>query len=104
LSQTNLLPTNVEHQTAGTGSFIEGDIHDHSDENSQSIGNADSSTLIGNNANYATVQSGENISPQTNRVQENFGVTGITGTGHTINVYQYPEELKELLMKLLTHY
>jgi hypothetical protein len=46
---------------------------------------------------------GDNVygqNAQANRVQENYGVTGISGTGHTINIYQYPKELVELLKKL----
>jgi hypothetical protein len=46
---------------------------------------------------------GDNVygqNAQANRVQENYGVTGISGTGHTINIYQYPKELVELLKKV----
>jgi hypothetical protein len=42
-----------------------------------------------------------NIDVQETRVQDNHGITGITGTGHTINVYQYPKGLDDLLLKIL---
>jgi hypothetical protein len=45
---------------------------------------------------------GSTISPQKNHVQENHGVTGISGTGHTINIYQYPKELIEVLDRITT--
>jgi hypothetical protein len=64
----------------------------------QGIGNTENSYVSDSN-----VQQGENISyhTQTNNVETNTGVTGIHGTGHTINVYQYPKELTELLTKLM---
>jgi glycerol kinase len=60
------------------------------------------SVKVGRDANNANIQIGENLSCQTNHVQENRGVTGITGTGHTINIYQYPKSLEDLLTKILT--
>jgi hypothetical protein len=42
-----------------------------------------------------------NVLAQTNHVQENRGITGITGTGHTITVNQCPDELIQLLIKFL---
>jgi hypothetical protein len=86
-----------------------------SEQNTQNLGNVDSSTVIGNNANGRKISSarighstdGENspveghIFSQTNHVDTNTGITGISGTGHTINVYQYPKELSELLIKLI---
>jgi hypothetical protein len=88
-----------------------------SEQNTQDLGNVDSSTVIGNNANDSKISSvrighstdGENspveghIFSQTNHVDTSTGITVISGTGHTINVYvyQYPKELSELLIKLI---
>jgi hypothetical protein len=74
VSQLNLLPRQMETE--------------------QTITDSNNCTAIGNDANGSTV------SPQTNHVQENYGVTGITGTGHTINIYQYPKELINLIKTL----
>jgi hypothetical protein len=96
--QTNnsLFPIKIGHQTEGTESHIKGDIRNHSvDEHEISINDSNSCIAIGQFPNGSTV------SNQTNHVQENHGVTGITGTGHTINIYQYPKELIELLKKKL---
>jgi hypothetical protein len=71
-------------------------------ENEQEISNVDGSDVNGNNlhGNENISVAGSENEIQTNNVQENYGVTGITGTGHTINIYQYPKELAELLAKL----
>jgi hypothetical protein len=91
LSQTNnsFLPTNLGHQTAGAESHIEGDTN---------AGNAT------NDINQDSCKDNQNSFNktfyQTNDVENNHGVTGISGTGHTINVYQYPKELIELLKQI----
>jgi hypothetical protein len=79
LNQLNLLPMQIE--------------------NEQGIGSVDGSDVVGNNlhGNENTSVAGNGNEIQTNHVQENYGVTGITGTGHTINIYQCPKELIELL-------
>jgi hypothetical protein len=89
-------------------------------QNQQGIGNVEGSDVVGNNQRDSTAigrdannsdightttgdgssVSGD-ISKQDNHVQDNHGITGITGTGHTINVYQYPKELTELLTRLV---
>jgi hypothetical protein len=65
-------------------------------ENDQQLDDVESSIVIGNNANGSNIK----VAPQTNHVHENLGVTGITGTGHTINIYQYPKELIEILNRI----
>jgi hypothetical protein len=98
-NQLNLLPAQTEirqESGAGNASSVNGDsdsITCH--ENEQTITDSSSCIAIGNDANGSTV------SNQTNHVQENRGVTGITGTGHTINIYQCPQELINLLVKTL---
>jgi hypothetical protein len=50
----------------------------------------------------SVVHSGNNdFAMQKNNVTYNFGVTGISGNGHTINVYSLPEEFVELLKSKL---
>ncbi|MDR2806524.1 MAG: hypothetical protein LBB85_13015 [Dysgonamonadaceae bacterium] len=66
-------------------------------ENEQNTSNNEWTGVVGNNLNGID----NNVSTQTNHVQENYGVTGITGTGHTINIYQYPKSLEDFLMKIL---
>jgi hypothetical protein len=77
-------------------------------QNEQGIGAVTDSGVVGNNCNeqIGHTTSADNsditgdIAKQDNHVQENLGVTGITGTGHTINIYQYLKEIVELLKKL----
>jgi hypothetical protein len=83
----NLLPQN---QSNGANENTESNMQ----QNTQNLEDVGGSIVVGNDANNA------NIRHQVNHVQENRGVTGITGTGHTINIYQYPKELTELLIKL----
>jgi hypothetical protein len=94
-----------------------------SEQNSQGLENVDTSIIVGANANESkissetnehsnkaieseikesNVQQGENISyqTQTNNVDKNSGITGIQGNGNTINIYQCPKELAELLIQL----
>jgi hypothetical protein len=90
-----------------------------SEQNSQELECVDDSVAVGSDANGSDISlekigavtesdvtgcnmngSDNNVSAQHNTVSDNRGVTGITGTGHTINIYQYPKELTELLMKL----
>ncbi|MDR1224250.1 MAG: hypothetical protein LBL07_15425 [Tannerella sp.] len=104
LSQTNnsFLPTKIGHQTAGMESHIEGDIRDHSVEgNSQNSEQNDGEGILGNNVESSNIQNGTNLSSQTNNVENNHGITGISGTGHTITVNQCPDELIQLLIKLI---
>jgi hypothetical protein len=77
----------IGHATDGDSSGIDGNILTQ---------DANGSVAICGDANDSSVHT------QSNHVQDNHGITGITGTGHTINVYQYPKELEELLLKLLT--
>jgi hypothetical protein len=86
-----------------------------SEQNTQDLGNADSGTVIGNNANESKISSerighsttGENspveghIFSQTSHVDTNTGITGISGTGHTINNYACPPEIIELIRLLI---
>jgi hypothetical protein len=62
----------------------------------QEVSHVDGSSVAGNNMRG----SDNNVLSQTNHVQENYGVTGISGTGHTINIYQYPKELIEILDRI----
>jgi hypothetical protein len=97
-NQLNLLPKQVENDQ-GIGSVDSSDVIGNNlsgsdnDVLSQTVSDSKSCIAIGNDANGSTV------STQTNHVQENCGVTGITGTGHTINIYQCPQELINLLVK-----
>jgi hypothetical protein len=103
LSQTNnsFLPTKIGHQTAGAESHIEGDIRDHSVEgNSQDSEQNQGEGVLGNNVESSNIQNGTNLSSQTNHVDKNTGITGISGTGHTITINQFPDELIQLLIKL----
>jgi hypothetical protein len=86
LSQTNnsILPTKIE-----------GDIRDHSEENTQRIGNVDESTVVGAKVHNSNVQQ---------VTQNNQTGCNITGTGHTINIYQYPKELDILINNLIGKY
>jgi hypothetical protein len=92
LSQTNnsFLPTKIGHQTAGAENHIEGDTN---------AGNAT------NDINQDSCKDNQNSFNktfyQTNDVENNHGVTGISGTGHTIIVNQCPDELIQLLVNLL---
>jgi hypothetical protein len=102
LAQVAHIPTtSIGHTSTGDNSPVDGDVH----ENEQNAENISDSVVVGNNINGSdtTVVHGndDNVMPQTNHVQENFGVTGISGTGHTINIYQCPPELINLLVKLL---
>jgi hypothetical protein len=86
-----------------------------SEQNSQGLENVDSSIAISSDANGSKISSekighsttGENsyvdgeIFHQTNHVDKNTGITGISGTGHTITVNQCPDELIQLLVKLI---
>ena len=47
------------------------------------------------------VSDGKSINNQENHVEENSGITGITGTGHTITINQCPKEIIEILSKLI---
>jgi len=38
---------------------------------------------------------------QENHIENNTGITGITGTGHTITINQCPQEFIEILSKLI---
>jgi hypothetical protein len=83
-------------------------------ENEQEVGNVEESDVIGNNLHGK----GQNVSNHKNTpmvghtsVGENSLITGdtiiensqiILGTGHTINIYQYPKELKELMELLIS--
>jgi hypothetical protein len=62
----------------------------------QKIGNVSESDVIGCNMDG----SDNNVCPQHNTVSDNYGVTGISGTGHTINNYACPPEIVELILKL----
>jgi hypothetical protein len=75
------------------------------DLNTQKIGNVDGSGGVGNNlsGNDNTSISGSDnlLNPQTNNVENNTGITGITGTGHTINNYACPPEIIEFIKLLV---
>jgi hypothetical protein len=97
-NQLNLLPKQTEiRQESGEGnaSSMSGNATTQQPENNQQLEDVESSVVVGNDANGSNIE----VSPQTNHVQENCGVTGITGTGHTINIYQCPQELINLLVK-----
>ena len=44
---------------------------------------------------------GKSTNNQENNVGDNSGITGITGTGHTITINQCPKEIVEILSKLI---
>jgi hypothetical protein len=92
MGENGLLPTKIGHKTAGLKSRIEGDIRNRStEENLQGIKKiAESEGLVGNNLHG----SDNNLSSQTISVSINFN-------GNTINIYQYPEGLIELLLSKL---
>jgi hypothetical protein len=92
-----------------------------SEQNSQGLENADNSIAINRDANESEISlerigdvsesdvtgcnmngSDNNVCSQHNTVTNNHGITGISGTGHTINVYQYPKEFVELFKKFMT--
>jgi hypothetical protein len=95
-----------------------------SEQNSQDLENVDSSIAIASDANGSKISLGKaesvsnaiteksgaaighnvngDISSQTNNVENNTGITGITGTGHTINNYACPPEIIELIKKLIS--
>jgi hypothetical protein len=62
----------------------------------QKIGNVDGSDIAGCNTNGRD----NNVCPQHNTAPDNYGITGISGTGHTINNYACPPEIVELILKL----
>jgi hypothetical protein len=85
-----------------------------SEQNGQEIGNIGESDVIGCNTfgdkeisssqlEHSNIQQGNGIEHvgQKNTVTTNTGVTGISGTGHTITVNQCPDELIQLLIKLI---
>jgi len=89
----NPLLSMVGHRTDGDESYISGNI----DENQQEIGAITESSVVGANVNgndnFSIAGSGNFI--QTNNVTTNNGITGITGSGHTIN--NYTVDLKMLI-------
>ncbi|MDR1201645.1 MAG: hypothetical protein LBL58_08470 [Tannerellaceae bacterium] len=62
----------------------------------QKIGNVSGSDVTGCNMDG----SNNNVCPQHNTVFDNYGITGISGSGHTINNYACPPEIVELILKL----
>jgi hypothetical protein len=100
LSQvSNLLPKS-EQNSQDLGN-VESSIAISSDANgseisTEKIGNVEASDVTGCNMNG----SDNNVCSQHNTVSDNHGITGISGTGHTINIYQYPKELIELLKQI----
>jgi hypothetical protein len=81
-----------------------------SEDISSNANSAIGSTTTGDN-NFSRIATQKNtngdnnfgriVSTQKNNVQENRGVTGISGNGITVNVYQYPKELAELFKLLI---
>jgi hypothetical protein len=61
--------------------------------------NTESSIRQGNN-NTSVAGNDNLLNPQYNTVENNTGITGITGTGHTIYNYACPPEIIELIKKL----
>ena len=91
-----------ELESVESSATIGGDANDSDiqiESNNQNIGNATTSRVTGVNINGSNNQtlSGDNsqISNQTNTVTINNGITGITGSGHTIN--SYTVDLKMLI-------
>jgi hypothetical protein len=76
------------------------------DLNTQKIDNVEGSGVVGNNltgSDNTSIAGNDNLlNPQTNNVENNTGITGITGTGHTIIINQCPPELLNLLLTKLT--
>jgi hypothetical protein len=96
----NLLP--VSEQNSQELEKVDNSVAISSDANGsdislEKIGNVDKSDVTGCNMNG----NDNNVSAQHNTVSDNRGVTGITGTGHTINIYQCPQELINLITKLI---
>jgi hypothetical protein len=103
-NQLNLLPKseqNLNH-VDGDGNVTIGGNGSESEINSQSVGETQGEGILGNNVESSNIQNGTNLSSQTNHVDKNTGITGISGTGHTINNYNYacPPEIIELILKL----
>jgi hypothetical protein len=90
-----------------------------SEQNSQGLENVDSSIAISSDANGSEIStekignveasdvtgcnmngSDNNVCSQHNTVSDNRGITGISGTGHTIYNYACPPEIIELISKL----
>jgi hypothetical protein len=69
--------------------------------NSRSSEQNDGEGILGNNVESSNIQNGENLSSQTNHVDKNTGITGISGNGHTITINQCPDELIQLLINLI---
>jgi hypothetical protein len=66
-------------------------------ENSQELNDVENSVIVGTDANNSEI----NATSQTNHVQENRGVTGIQGTGYTINNYACPKEIIDFVLELM---
>ena len=81
------------HDKENESDIIENVNNSHEDGKikEQGIGNIDGSTVTGNNV----------TNNQENRVDMNSGITGITGTGHTITINQCPKEIIEILSKMI---
>jgi hypothetical protein len=103
LNQLNLLPKQVENEQ-GIGSVDSSDVVGNNlsgsdnDVLSQTVSDSESSIAIGNDANGSDIK----VSPQANHnVQENHSTTGnnFQYNGNTINIYQCPQELIDLLVK-----
>jgi hypothetical protein len=97
VQNNSLLPKKIGHETVGDRSPIEGNIH-HSEENEQGISNVDGSGVVGNNLSG----SDNNVSSLTSRIETSYGVViGRDVNNSTINIYQCPKELTEVLIKLM---
>jgi hypothetical protein len=72
--------------------------------NQQDISSVEGSGIVGNNLygnENASVSGNENsLHPQTNNVEQNTGITGISGTAHTIYNYACPPEIIEFIRLL----
>jgi hypothetical protein len=68
--------------------------------NSQSSEQNDGEGILGNNVESSNIQNGTNLSSQTNHVDKNTGITGISGSGHTIYNYACPPEIIEFISLL----
>jgi hypothetical protein len=64
--------------------------------NKQGMGDIEASDVTGCNMSG----SGNNVFSQHNAVSENHGITGISGTGHTINNYACPPEIVDFIRLL----